>query len=297
MFNLPTMPTISFNSIISVLKIFKFKKMVEKSFINPPRTKKLKVPKYIANTFNLTACEIMQHAVITIQPKQNCGNSHVLFFHGGAYLLEGNTMHWKIVENIALNANCRVSYIDYPLAPENTYKVTFEMVRKSFDKLTTDFPDDKFIFMGDSAGGGLALAFAQKLFYERGLIQPTKLILFSPWLDLSMQHSGIKKQVELDFILPLDGLIQAGLKYAGGDDVMQYLLSPINGELKGLGETMVFYGTHELFYPDCLKLKNMTNDSSNFHFQEFEGMQHDWVIFPISEAKQALKIAVEFINS
>lgn len=205
-------------------------------------------------------------------------------------------MHWKIVETIASKARCRVSYIDYPLAPENTYTQTFEMVQQSYEKLTNDYPTDKFMLMGDSAGGGLALAFAQKLRIEIAVIQPIKIILFSPWLDLSMQHPEIKKQELVDKILPLQGLIHAGIQYSGGDDIHNYLLSPINGKLEGLGETHVFYGTHELFYPDCKRLKQLTQDYRNFTFQEFADMQHDWVVFPIPEAKQAIEMAVDFIT-
>ncbi|MFZ4583008.1 MAG: hypothetical protein ACOYM7_10205, partial [Paludibacter sp.] len=60
-------------------------------------------------------------------------------------------------------------------------------------------------------------------------------------------------------------------------------------------ETLIFYGTHELLYPDCLKLKAKTAGFSNFHFREFKTMQHDWVIFPIREADEAQEMAVEFI--
>lgn len=274
-----------------------FKKLVEKSFQHPIRTKKPLVSKNLREKFVVNEFQIMDKSVITIFPKTNISNIHILFFHGGAYLLEGNSMHWKIVETIATKANCKVSYIDYPLAPENNYRTTFEMVQQSYDRLINDYPNDRFMLMGDSAGGGLALAFAQKLANGNALVQPEKNILFSPWLDLSMQNPAIKQQEQLDKILPLMGLIEAGKKYAGGNDVNNYLLSPINGGFSSVGDTLVFYGTNELFYPDCKKLKEKTQSFGNFSFREFEGMQHDWVIFPIPEAKQAIEMAVEFIRN
>ena len=278
------------------LEMSKAKKWVEKSFLNPPRSNKPLVSKYIQNTFNVSEFQMLGKMVVTLEPKINVSNTHVLFFHGGAYLLEGSSMHWKIVETLVKKTNSKVSYLDYPLAPENTYKNTFEMVQQSFDRLTNEYPNDEFIFMGDSAGGGLALAFAQKLLYESAAIQPIKSILFSPWLDLSMQNTDIKNQELVDKLLPLQGLIVAGKKYAGGDNPANYLLSPVNGDFKGLGKTMVFYGTHELFYPDCKLLAAKVKGFGNFIFHEFPEMQHDWVIFPIPEAKEALNIAIEFIN-
>lgn len=272
------------------------KKWVEKSFLNPPRSAKLIVPKHISRNFHLTEYQISNKSVITVQPQSNVTNMHILFFHGGAYLLEGSSMHWKLVETFLSKTNCKVSYVDYPLAPENTYKQTFEMVQQSFDRLIKDYPNDRFIFVGDSAGGGLALAFAQKLLQENAAVQPVKNILFSPWLDLSMQNPEIKTQENLDKLLPLNGLIKAGLQYAGGEDLRNYLLSPINGNTEGLGETHVFYGTHEMFYPDCKLLKEMTKNNPAFSFHEFHGMQHDWVVYPIPEAKQALDLAIDFIK-
>ena len=112
-----------------------------------------------------------------------------------------------------------------------------------------------------------------------------------------MQNPGIKKLVLKDNLLPLNGLIEAGRKYAAGDDASNYLLSPINGDLNGLGETLVFFGSDELFYPDCKLLAEKVKSVGNFNFHEFPGMQHDWVVFPIPEAKKALQIAIDFINA
>ena len=279
------------------LGIINAKRMVEKSFHNPARSTKPLTPKHLKAKFNVTEFQVMNKLVVSVQPKTSRNNTHILFFHGGAYLLEGSAMHWKIVETIVSATNCKVSYIDYPLAPENTYKQTFEMVQQSFDSLINIFPNDRFMLMGDSAGGGLALAFAQKLAKEKASVQACKLILFSPWLDLSMQNPEIKNQMLKDKLLPLSGLIEAGRKYAAGDDVSNYLLSPINGNLNSLGETLVFYGSDELFYPDCKLLAEKVKDIGNFSFHEFPGMQHDWVIYPIPEANKALQIAIDFIKA
>jgi acetyl esterase/lipase len=68
--------------------------------------------------------------------------------------------------------------------------------------------------------------------------------------------------------------------------------------LTGLPKTLVFYGTEELFYADCVRLKSMTVSSShNFIFREYPKMQHDWAIFPIAEARQLVNEVCDFINS
>ncbi len=151
--------------------------------------------------------------------------------------------------------------------------------------------------MGDSAGGGLALAFAQKLIKEKHKKLPAKIVLLSPWLDLTMSNPAIKKLENSDHILTIKMLKHAGMKYSNGDKQDQYLLSPINGELTNLPKTIVFYGTEELFYADCIRLKSMTDSSSqNFIFREYHKMQHDWAIFPIPESKQLVNEICDFID-
>jgi acetyl esterase/lipase len=289
------MQVISAKLLTRFLTILNFKKLVEISLRNPSRAKKLLVSKHLYQTFDVNEFLIMDKSVVTLSPKGMVSTVHILFFHGGGYVLEGTSMHWNILEKIVLKANCKVSYFDYPLAPEYNYKTTFEMVQQCYDKLLYENPNDRFMLMGDSAGGGLALAFAQKLAAENALIQPSKIILFSPWLDMAMENSEIMKMENLDKILSVNALRDASKHYSGVDNLHQYLLSPINGNLEGLGETLVFYGTHEILFPDCLKLKDKTAGLENFHFREFTGMQHDWVLFPIPEADEALEMAIEFI--
>ena len=49
---------------------------------------------------------------------------------------------------------------------------------------------EKLTIMGDSAGGGMSLALAQK-FREECLPQPSNIVLLSPWLDITMTNPDI----------------------------------------------------------------------------------------------------------
>jgi len=291
------MYNISSKLFCKTLELGNFKYWVEKSLKHPPRTTKPLFPKAYKDKFTIEEFQVMNYSVFTLVPDGIEGNRHIIYFHGGAYIFQGNIMQRKLVEYIATHSQSTISYIDYPLVPENTYRETFEMVRLSYITLLKLHPEDEFMLMGDSAGGGLALAFAQFLLKQNPDIQPLKTVLFSPWLDITMKHPDIKALEDIDKILPLKGLVEIGEKYAGGDNPQHYLLSPIYGEFEKLGETIIFYGTNEILYPDCKKLRDeVVCDNTNFTFYEFPSMPHDWVIFPIIEARQALDIAVEFIK-
>lgn len=280
------------------LKVFRAKYKCRKLFINPSRTKKDFVPKKIQNLFNVEVQNVNSKVVATIESKQMVTNTHVIFLHGGAYVLEITPFHWRTAINIVNKIFCRMSLIDYPLAPENNYVDTFEMISNTYDILTKKYKNDKFILLGDSAGGGLAFAFSQKLIKDNFPVLPLKNVLISPWLDITMTNPDISKTDKVDHFLCIDTLKFVGGVYANGDDQHQYLLSPINGDLNNLPDTAVFYGTHENFFADCAKLKKMVkNLNTHFKFYEYKKMQHDWAMFPIPEAKKAINEICEFLEN
>lgn len=264
-----------------------------------PRTKGGFVPSKFPHIFNIKSQSIDNKTIATITHKEKTTPTHIIFLHGGAYVLEADRQtHWNLVKTIINQIHCKITMVDYPLAPESDYKATFQMISKTYTELLKTYPTDQFILMGDSAGAGLALAFAQKLTEENAPIRPIKNILLSPWLDLTMDNPAILPYEKLDYILSLEFLKYCGNKYANGADQSQYLLSPINGNLNDLGDTAVFYGTHEIFCPDCRKLEQLSKSTTtHFKFYEYEKMQHDWILFPIPESKKAIKEIIHFIEN
>ena len=62
---------------------------------------------------------------------------------------------------------------------------------------------------GDSAGGGLALGLAETL-ADAGLPQPERIVLLSPWLDLTLSHPDLPAVEAHDPWLSSVGLRVAG---------------------------------------------------------------------------------------
>ena len=133
--------------------------------------------------------------------------------------------------------------------------------------------------MGDSSGGGLAIGFTQQLRNENKK-QPSEIIAFSPWLDITMSNPNIRMYEKKDKILSIKGLKSAGQKYAGNTDSKDYRVSPIYGDFAGICRISIFIGTNDILIADAHKLKQiMRVQNSNFNYFEYPGMFHDWVIF------------------
>ncbi len=291
-------PSLQSKILARTLKTINFKKIVEKKARKKlPRTKRGFVPKGIRRFYLVNIQTFNDKAIATFERNDRVSKNHIVFFHGGAYLFEASPNHWMLSKKIVNTCFCRMTLIDYPLAPEYIYRETFEMVSGAYELLLNQYPEDNFIFMGDSAGGGLALAFTQKLIKEKHARLPAKNILLSPWLDMTMSNPDIKSLERSDYILSVEMLRIAGLKYSNGEDLDQYLLSPINGEFKDIPRTIVFYSTEELFYSDCMRLRSMPDfETESIVFREYEKMPHDWAIFPIPESDLVVHEICTFIS-
>ncbi|EED36282.1 hypothetical protein NOR51B_2232 [Luminiphilus syltensis NOR5-1B] len=285
-------------SISFLLRLLNVKKTVERQSAKPiiRRSKKGFTPKKLHNQYSVNEQIIHNKAVTTFEKKDTVSKKHLLFFHGGAYLFEAAAIHWNFAQKLVDKSNCRLTMIDYPLAPEHDYRATYGMVTDTYTALLTQYPNDEFVFIGDSAGAGLAMGLYQKLVDQQHPQIPTQLILLSPWLDLTLSHPDNKSLESSDHILTLRMLQNAAERYANGGDQEHYWLSPINGRLDDFPPTIIFYGSEELFYNDCQKLERMVSENGNFVFKFYPGMQHDWPMFPIPESTRVVEDIIGFMG-
>ena len=216
--------------------------------------------------------------------------------HGGAYVQTFNRFHWAFLADLVKKTGCTITAPDYPLAPASTYNESFEMVDSLYRQLVTTVNLTDFILMGDSSGGGLALALAQKMRME-DIIQPAQIILFSPWLDITLTNPAIEAIVPNDPFLRKESLQEAGRIYAGIASPDHYLLSPINGPLDGLGKISVFIGSNEILVADARKLRSRAREEEvDLNYYEYEGMVHAWMFLNLPESKKARQQIIDLLQ-
>lgn len=220
---------------------------------------------------------------------ENAKNT-ILYIHGGAFVNEINYQHLLYCSKLSRKLDVRVIAPVYPLAPEHKAMETYEMMTGIYETLN---PEDV-ILMGDSAGGGFALSFSQYL-KAVGRPQPSRIIAFSPWVDISMSNPPYDSQN--DPILGEIGLKEIGKSWAGDLDTKDYLVSPLFGDVTGQVQTLIFAGTNEIFYKDIkLYVEKLKKSNVDVKFIEGEGLFHIYPLFPSSEAKKAFKEIREIIG-
>ena len=179
----------------------------------------------------------------------------VVYLHGGSYCEQPVLQHWQFCDRIARESDASVVVPLYRMAPEHTFETAFAYLTALWELLLKSVDAERIVLMGDSAGGGLALAFAEYLKRETALPQPGRIVLFSPWLDLGMDAEIPEKLARQDPTLVREMLRDAGKNWAGGTDTHDYRLSPLYGELKGLAPMTLYVGTHEIFLPDARRFR------------------------------------------
>ena len=242
-----------------------------------------KTPKKISQECYITSNEFIGRKIFTLTPKiKNEKEKYILYFHGGSYIAETSEEHWNFLESIVKDTGYTVILPDYPLAPKYTYEDVFTMIKPLYKEIIERISPEDLIMMGDSAGGGMALALEENLSEENEEL-PSKLILISPWLDTRMENSKIDEVQKNDKDLNKEALKLAGIAYKGKNGKDTYLANPIDGPLDKLKNVTIYTGTYDILNPDVEILVQKAKEKNvNIDVKEYEECGHIWIVKDIS---------------
>lgn len=219
----------------------------------------------------------------------------VFYLHGGAYLHDFSPFHWRFLEKLIGETGAMVVAPAYRLVPFATWKDAFELIVPVYKDYVEQHPERKIIIMGDSAGGGLSLALTEQLKLD-GIRTPDELVLLSPWVDITMENPAIEAFADKDPWLSVPWAKVCGRSWAGGDDPHGFHVSPIYGDLAGIGNVTVLTGTKEVLLPDILKLYGMLERGIGNELIVGEDMMHVYPLMPIPEARAAYEAIFEKVT-
>ena len=221
----------------------------------------------------------------------------ILYLHGGAYCVGSPATHRAITSHIARRTAARVFVADYRLAPEHPFPAALDDAVAAYRSLSLDgVSPQRIAIIGDSAGGGLALATALRL-RELGEPLPAALVLFSPWVDLGDPDRGVEPAGEA--MLSRAWTAECARLYLDGRDSGDPLASPINGDLRGMPPTLVQVGQDELLLTDSRRLHSaLAAAGVPVELQEYP---RRWHVFQVNagvlaDADRALESVAGFLR-
>lgn len=221
----------------------------------------------------------------------------VYHLHGGAFVSPVDAAHVRWATRVAGPLGARVVLPDYPLAPGHDWRSSHEALVEDVERYVTR---GRVVLTGDSAGGTIALAVAQTL-RDRGGPGPSRLVLVSPWVDLSESTPATATLDDVDPWLHLTKLRLYATWWAGSDDPAELArpeLSPALGDLAGLPPALVLCGTRDLLHPGCRLLADRATTARwSMTYVERPGLIHVYPLLPgIPEARTAARAVAELVR-
>jgi len=220
----------------------------------------------------------------------------ILYCHGGGYT-SGNLGYSRPLASKLSHASGRETLcFEYRLAPEHPYPAAVEDAVRAWDYLMyRGYGARDVTVAGDSAGGNLALVLLLRL-KEMGRQLPGRLVLLSPWTDLTASGESYTQRAQLDPTITMDYIQAVRSAYAGGMDWTDPMLSPLFGDFSGFPPTLIQVGGNEVLYSDAQRLRDrMQAAGVPCRLEEWKEMWHVFQMMPIKKAGEAMERVGAFL--
>ncbi|WP_294512109.1 alpha/beta hydrolase [uncultured Intestinimonas sp.] len=232
-----------------------------------------------------------------VRPERGHDRRHVILYcHGGGYT-SGNLGYARILAaKLAGVTGYEVLAFEYRLAPEHTYPAPLEDAMKAWDYLMhLGYGARDVVVAGDSAGGNLALVLAM-LLRDAGRLLPRRLVLLSPWTDMTASGKSYQEHRDDDPMLTMDYIQAVRGVYAPGQDLSAPLLSPLFGDLRRLPPVLIQAGTNEILLSDSVRLRDrLVQAGTPCRLEVWPDMWHVFQMFPMKKASQAMNHIGQFL--
>lgn len=230
----------------------------------------------------------------------------IFYCHGGGYMAPIDQFHVLYAATLARRLDARIVMPDYPLAPAHTWRDSHEQMvglTETWSQRAAQAGERGMTLMGDSAGGGYALAIAQTM-RDRAAggsdVAPVaQMVLHAPWADLTTSAPGTEEASFDDPWLMLSKIRLYAEWWAGGpDDLTRPEVSPALGDLRGLPPTLMFHGTRDTLAPGCRLLAQRAAEAGwDLTSIEEPGLLHVYSIFPVvPEGRDAMRRVLDFLR-
>ena len=233
-----------------------------------------------------------------VRPERGHDRSKVILYcHGGGYT-SGNLGYARVLAaKMASATGCEVLAFQYRLAPEAPYPAALEDALQAWEYLMHQGWGAKDVILaGDSAGGNLALELTLAL-KEGGRFLPGRLVLFSPWTDMTASGDSYSQREELDPMLTKQYIQSVRSAYAPDGDYSHPSLSPLFADLAGLPPTLIQVGEREILYSDSEQLQHaLIAAGVPCVLQSWPGMWHVFQMFPVKSAGEAMAALSDFLR-
>lgn len=188
--------------------------------------------------------------------------SVVLYMHGGAFLTCGVNSHGRLVAALSQFADAPVLVVNYRMIPKHSIGEAIDDCYDAYKWLRLKgYEPDQIVLAGDSAGGYLSLALAERLHLEDEL--PAAVVTMSPLFEIDNEGRAQHPNLRSDAMFPakaFDALVELIASAAERNIVdgrPEEVYEPLDHIEPGLPRTLIHVSGSEVLLNDARKAAHM----------------------------------------
>lgn len=232
----------------------------------------------------------------------------VLYLHGGAFLTCGANSHGRLVEALSRFADSPVLVVNYRLLPKHSIGMALDDCHDAYQWLRRrGYQPEQIVLAGDSAGGYLALALAQRLQAEAHgeADMPAALVAISPLLQLAKECKQSHPNIATDAMFSarafdaLGELVAAAAAKHVVDGKPEEVYEPLEHIAPGLPRTLIHVSGSEVLLHDArLAAAKLAAVGVPAEVRVWPGQVHDFQLAApvVPEAVRSLRQIGEYIR-
>lgn len=206
----------------------------------------------------------------------------VFFIHGGGYVMEALKTHWDFCCRLAENTSCHIFFPLYKVLPEGNALAANEFLLDAYEQVLKDFPAEKIVLMGDSAGGNLAIHLTTNII-DSGLPLPKELILLSPGVSFTClnekEMEEVKRISKEDIILGSFPVAKVHEAWRAGLPFEDKRSDVFKADVSSYPPVTIMIGTSDILYKPAEKYAQKLLDSGvSCNFIKKEKGFHDYAL-------------------
>ena len=185
--------------------------------------------------------------------------SVILYLHGGAFLTCGANTHGRMVTELSRFADSPVFVVNYRMIPKHSIGMALDDCYDAYKWLRlTGYDPEHIVLAGDSAGGYLALALAQRLQAESDAETPAAVVTMSPLFEIDNANRTQHPNARTDAMFPpraieaLATVVEAAAQRQGEE-----VYEPLEHIEPGLPRTLIHVSGSEVLLNDARKAARM----------------------------------------
>jgi acetyl esterase/lipase len=184
--------------------------------------------------------------------------SVILYLHGGAFLTCGVNTHGQMVTSLSKFADSPVLMVNYRMIPKNSVGEAVDDCYDAYQWLRlSGYDADHIVLAGDSAGGYLSLALAERLQLEGET--PAAVVTMSPLFEIDNTARKDHPNVRTDAMFParafnaLVDLVKGAADRHVVDGASEEVYEPLDHIEPGLPRTLIHVSGSEVLISDARK--------------------------------------------